>query len=306
MFNVLHLLANIENDIEGDVNSLSIRAVGAAVLLLVILLSVSVLIVNNKKYKSLKKPLFVAIVATITVPSLLLVGSTIYINALSESKGPVHWHTDVEFWVCGQEIELRDPYAFLSNKIGTNTYHEHDDKRIHLEGVVINKDFDASLEKFMQVTEGIITDAQIIIATEPQIFENDTDGDVPRGDEQVVRDFVVNDSDGKPVVSVQNGADCGDAGPGEVQAFLMRYEESDKTYDQIKLEDPKRYVMRDESVVPPGDCLIVEFDVAKDSTDRLCQQYGVRDVDRCTEFGVDEFNPKLCTIRQIITTGEEQ
>ena len=301
--NLLELVASATGDIEGEINSFSIRAIGIASLVLVVLLGIAAVIVKNKKYHSLKTPLFVAIASTIILPSLLLVGSTIYINAISESKGPVHWHTDIEFWVCGQEIELRDPYAFLSNKIGTSTYHEHDDKRIHLEGVVIEKEFDASLEKFMQVTEGGITDGQLIIATTEDLFENDTDGDVPRGDEQVVRDLVAYDGDGRPVVEVKNGDSCGSSGPGEIQAFLMRYNKDDDTYTQTKLEDPKRYTLRDESIVPPGDCLIVEFDTSKDRTDRLCQQYGVRDADRCTEFGVSEFNPDLCNIRQISTSG---
>lgn len=297
----LNILAQTEpvDDIEGDVNSLSIRAIGYAVVLLILLLVLATVIVKNKRYHALKTPLFVAIAATIVVPSLILVGSTIYINAISESKGPVHWHTDIEFWVCGQEIELRDPYAFLSNKIGTSTYHEHDDKRIHLEGVVIEKEYDASLEKFMAVTEGAITNEQIIIATDPDLFENDTDGDVPDGPEQAARDLVVLDGDDKPVVSARNGDSCGDRGPGEVQAFLYRYEDGTDTYTQTKLEEPGRYIMRDESIVPPGDCLIVEFDVSKQYTDRLCQQYGVRDSERCTEFGVSEFNPDLCNLTQI-------
>jgi hypothetical protein len=304
MFTVLQILANTRTDIESDINALSIRTIGVASLVLVVLLVLAAIIVNNKRYKSLKTPLFVLIAATITLPSLLLVGSTVYINAISESKGPVHWHTDIEFWVCGQEIELRDPYAFLSNKIGTSTYHEHDDKRIHLEGVVIEKEFDASLEKFMEVTEGGITSGQLIVATDPQLFENDTDGDIPRGDEQTVRDLVAYDKDEKPVISAQNGDSCGESGPGEVQAFLMRYDEGGNTYSQIKLADPKSYIMRDESIVPPGDCLIVEFDVPKNSTDRLCQQYGVRDRDRCTEFGVSEFNEELCNLRQVEVGGE--
>jgi hypothetical protein len=63
--------------------------------------------------------------------------------------------------------------------------------------------------------------------------------------------------------------------------------------------------MREESIVPPGDCLIVEFAMPKKSTDRLCQQYGVRDVDRCTEFGVSEFNPELCNLKQLEFGGED-
>ncbi len=294
-------------DINGDIKALSIRVIGVASLVLIVLLVLAAITVKNKKFHGLKTPLFVLIASTIILPSLLLVGSTVYVNVQSESKGPVHWHTDIEFWVCGQEVELRDPYAFLSNKVGTSVYHEHDDKRIHLEGVVFEKEFDASLEKFMQVTEGAITNDQIIIATDEQLFENDLDGDVPRGDEQIVRDLVVQDGDGKPVIQARNGDSCGEAGTGEVQAFLMRYnDDGSNTYTQTKLDEPKKYIMRDESIVPPGDCLIVEFDTAKDSTDRLCQQYGVRDQDRCTEFGVSEFNPELCNLKQVEMEGGDR
>jgi hypothetical protein len=128
MNTLIHTLASAgTTDIEEQINSLSINSIMIASLLLVILLGIAAVVVNNKKYEFVKVPLFVAIAATIILPSLLLMGSTVYVNTISESKGPVHWHTDIEFWVCGQEIELRNPTGFLSNKIGTSTYHEHDD-----------------------------------------------------------------------------------------------------------------------------------------------------------------------------------
>ena len=240
MLNTLSIFANTASDIEGDINSFSIKAIGIASLVLVVLLAIASFTVKNKKYHAFKMPLFIMITSTIILPSLLLVGSTIYINAISESKGPVHWHTDIEYWVCGQEIELRDPYEFLSNKIGTATYHEHDDKRIHLEGVVIEKDYDASLEKFMAVTEGAISDEQLIIATESTVFENDTDGDLPDiNTKELVKSYVVNDGDGRPVISVRNGDPCGNDQPGEIQAFLYRYNKENDTYTQTKLDEPK-------------------------------------------------------------------
>jgi hypothetical protein len=296
------LAAAGSTDIEAEINSLSVNSVLIAALVLVVLLLLATQVVKNKKLAFLKTPLFVAIAATIVIPSLLLMGSTVYVNTISESKGPVHWHTDIEFWVCGEEIELRNPTGFLSNKIGTSTYHEHDDKRIHLEGVVIEKEYDASLEKFMDVTDGFISDSRLVIATEESIFENDTDGDIPSGNQDAVREYLVRNEDGLYQIAVENGQTCDESQPGEVQVFLLRYNEGSSTYTQTKLEEPERYIMRDESIVPPGDCVIVEFDVSKTSTDRLCQQYGVRDVDRCTEFGVSEFNPDLCNIKQEIIT----
>jgi hypothetical protein len=293
-------------DIETQINSLSINTILIASLVLVVLLGIASVVVGNKKYEVLKLPLFIAIAATIIFPSLLLMGSTVYVNTISESKGPVHWHTDIEFWVCGQEIELRNPTGFLSNKIGTSTYHEHDDKRIHLEGVVIKKEYDASLEKFMDVTDGKITNTTLLIATEDSIFENDIDGDVPRGDEEVVRQYLTRNSQGQAQLSLENGQTCGFNQPAEVQVFLFRYNGENDTYTQTKLENPERYIMRDESVVPPGDCLIVEFDVTKSSTDRLCKQYGVRDSIRCTEFGVSQFNPQLCNLQMVLTEDQQQ
>lgn len=287
-------------DLEAQIADLSIRSVLIATVLLVILLALAALVVKDQDKHHVKKPLFILISLTIVIPTMIMAVSTVWLNVKSESGGPVHWHTDIEFWVCNQEIELRDPTAFLSNKIGTSTYHEHDDKRIHLEGVVVKKDYDASLEKFMDVTGGSISSTNLIIPTnKDSIFENDIDGDKNTGNKAVVQNFVKNVDDNQKVVAVENGQNCGEGQPAEVQAFLLRYEKEDDTYYQVKLDDPGSYIMRDESIVPPGDCVIVEFDQPKDRTDYLCEQYGVRDADRCTEFGVSSFNPELCNIRQV-------
>ncbi len=295
---MLSLIASTDGDIESQISALSIRLVLGASLLLITLVLVSSKVISQKKYKKLKKPLFMALAATIIVPSLVLTGSTIYINTISDSKGPVHWHTDIEFWVCGQEIELRDPYEFLSNKVGTSTYHEHDDKRIHLEGVVVDKEYDASLDKFMKVTGGELTQEKLVIPTEPAVFENDIDGDKVSNNQELVQKMVSVDSEGRSILTAQNGLGCSTDGYAEIQAFLLRYNKESETYAQTKLSDPSGYVMRDESTVPPGDCVIVEFDMLKSRTDKLCQQYGIRDETRCVEFGVSSYNPKLCNIRE--------
>lgn len=300
----LSRLAEVSSDIEGTINSFSIRVVLIASLVLILLLVISSRVVTKKKYHKFKKPLFIMIVLTIALPSLLMTGSTIYLNSISDSKGPVHWHTDIEFWVCGEEIELRDPYAFLSNKVGTSTYHEHNDKRIHLEGVVVDKEHDASLGKFMEVTGGSVTADTLVIPTEPNPFEDDVDGDKPAGtNQELVRSFLGTDAEGRSTLTMQNGRGCSPTGGyGEIQAFLLSYNKSNDTYTQTKLPVPAAYVMRDESTVPPGDCLIVEYDMVKSRTDKLCQQYGVRDANRCVEFGVHSYNPDLCNIREA-TTG---
>jgi hypothetical protein len=295
---ILKIIASTSGDIESKINSFSIKTVLVSILILALLLLISTRIVKAKKLEKLKKPIFILIVLAITIPSLLMTGSTIYLNTISDSKGPVHWHTDIEFWACGQEIEIRDPYAFLSNKVGTSTYHEHDDKRIHLEGVVIDKEEDSSLEKFMRVTGGSIEENKLVIPTEPNPFEDDVDGDKVTGDQERVRSFLGKDADGRSILSLENGNGCSDQGYAEVQAFLYTFNKQDDTYTQAKLDNPASYTMRDESTVPPGDCLIVEYDIVKATTDKLCQQFGVRDSVRCVEFGVSTYNPDLCNVRQ--------
>ncbi len=301
-------------DLEQDIIRLATNTVLIASLALLATTAVAILLNKKAKKKTFKKyslPLFLIMTIAMAGSTLVLFGSTIYLNTVAESKGPVHWHTDIEFWACNAELELRDPHGFLSNKIGTATYHEHNDKRIHLEGVVVKKSYDASLEKFMQVTGGYITSDSLgfPLNSDPSKYTatpNHQDGDIhlPSSFTQLERHIVHGDKG--PVLALRNGEASCDGEPAELQAFLIRYNKEDETYTQTKLESPKDYVMRDESVVPPGDCVIVEFSPRKDRTNRLCQQYGVRDSRRCVEFGVKEYNPDLCNIREVVESGGAQ
>lgn len=295
-------------DLEHQITSLAIRAVFIAAVSLIVLTILAVL--TKDRAPKLKLPIFIMMATAMVGTTLFLMGSTVYLNMKSESGGPVHWHTDIEFWACGAELELRDPTGFLSNKIGSSTYHEHNDKRIHLEGVVVRKSYDASLEKFMEVTGGYVNSTGIAVPLNSEQNEwfaqgEKIDGDATRPENIDLTDFVTYDGEGMPVAELKNGRGCGDSSePAEVQAFVYRFNKGDNTYIQEKLDDPARYIMRDESVVPPGDCLIVEYNTPRDTTDKLCEQFGVRDATRCTEFGVKEYNPELCNIREI--TGGAQ
>ncbi len=294
-------------DLEQQIITLGIRTTLIAAFLLVV---ASVTAILLKKHKSFKLPLFILMAGTLVVSTVILFGSTIYLNTHADSKGPVHWHADIEFWACDAELNLRDPHGTLSNKIGTATYHEHNDKRIHLEGVVVKKAEDASLEKFMRVVDGYVTYTAMAVPLNEDPAEWFASGDQLDGDEQnterfnQLRSFVNNGSKG-PYMELKNGALC-NGKPAELQAFLYTYDEANKTYSQRKLDDPAKYIMRDESVVPPGDCLIIDFDVNKPRTDKLCRQYGVRDTLRCEEFGVEEPSAELCNLRQTAGQGGNQ
>lgn len=305
---MLHL-ATQTVDLEQQINQLGLRTVLIASLILIGCTIIATLLKDH--YPKLKLPLFLTMAGTLVVSTLLLLGSTVYLNTKAESNGPVHWHADIEFWACGTELELRNPVGALSNKIGTATYHEHNDKRIHLEGVVVKKAEDASLGKFMRVIGGEISDSALIVpldkdqdrwfADKPERIDGDAhhpeNHSLALGGGQWVKEV----KDGS-VVTYLNGRQCsgGDEAPAEVQVFVYSYDDSAKTYSQRKLERPAEYIMRDESVVPPGDCVIVEYDVPKDRTNKLCRQYGLRDEKRCVEFGVKEFSPDLCNAREVI------
>jgi hypothetical protein len=251
------LASGYGEDLEATITSLSIKAVTwGSVLLVGLVLSAIVLKKlkgKRRKQASWEMPLFLSIVGTILGISVFLVGSTIYLNTVSSSKGPVHWHADFEIWACGEPItahlangedvdHLKDPQGRLSNKIGTATYHEHNDKRIHLEGVVVEPK-DASLGKFFHVIGGSLTASSMVVPT--------NDGN---------RSFA-------------NGQRCGDTA-GQVQVFAFKQNE-DKTYSQQKLTDPASYVISPNPNVPPADCLIFEFDRPKAKTDKLCRSYRV-------------------------------
>ena len=131
--------------------SVSSNLVISAFLIIAVFVILTVLV--KEKGETLKKILFGGIVLPVIIVTIFLVGSTIYLNLSSATGGPVHWHADFQVWNCGQKVDLVDPQG-LSNKVGTATFHEHNDNRIHVEGVVINQS-DASLGNFFKFIGGL-------------------------------------------------------------------------------------------------------------------------------------------------------
>jgi len=292
-------------DLEDEIASLSTNAtIGAAISILVLIIFAAL---TRDKWPKLKMPLFIMIAFTMASSFFLLAGATIYLNVKSDTGGPVHWHADFEVWACGNELELRDPYEFLSNKIGTATLHEHDDRRIHLEGVPVETEVDATLGKFMYVVGGAITDQALLVplnsVDEGGYFENDLDGDGATDlNASQIDPFIIEDGEG-PVARFIEGQKCGDQ-EAVVNVFRYRIDQESKTYYQEKLENPRDYVIRDKSVVPDGDCVIFEFGPNRDKTDKLCPQYGIADINRCAAFGVAEEARGICTLTEVDPPGD--
>ena len=139
----------------------------AAVAFLALIL-ISVLF--KKKLKDAHKKILFILIAllVISVTAYLVIGS-IYLNVVSETKGPIHWHADFEIWICEEEINLKDPKPPLS-VLGSPLLHEHNDNRMHVEGVVLQKE-DVSLGAFFHVIGGKLSEEQIIVPTNEGIVE---------------------------------------------------------------------------------------------------------------------------------------
>lgn len=211
--------------------------IGTILLFFLTLLSLRI----KKMHKALKIVLFSTISGTVLIVTCFLGASTIFLNTISASSGPVHWHADFEIWNCGKEVDVKDPVGF-SNKIGTPILHEHNDKRIHLEGVVVHKE-DASLGRFFTVVGGDITPISFSVPTNNGILTRTS----------------------------------GDKCPSNVSAFLQVfvYTVKDRLYSQQKLLYPQNYIISPQGNVPPADCIIIEFDEPKAQTDKLCRSYKV-------------------------------
>lgn len=214
----------------------SLIAIGIAASTAVFFVLISVL--KKEASETLKKFLFTAIAIPIVLATFYLSGSTIYLNLSSATGGPVHWHADFEIWDCGKKLDLVDPTG-LSNRVGTATFHEHGDNRIHVEGVVADPQ-DANLGNFFRFIGGELEDDRITVPTTEGFIHRDN-RDECQGEE------------------------------GFVQIFV--YQTHDKVFQQKKLLDPKTYVISPHGNVPPGDCVILEFDLPKEKTDKLCEFY---------------------------------
>src|SRR3989344_7060076 len=202
-------------------------------------------LVHEFQNERAKKTLFIIFSLVVLSTTAYLAAETIYKNVTSITGGPVHWHADFEIFSCGDGIELLDPTGF-SNRVGTPVLHEHNDLRIHAEGV-LKKLSDASLAKFFEVIGGSLDYGSLVVPTN------------------------------SGTVSLQDGDICGDGRPGTLQVFL--WETIDGIATQRKLADYPPYVMKPEALVPPGDCIIFEFmPEINEKTENICNQYEAADI----------------------------
>lgn len=230
---------------EGDIASLksmSIKYISAAGTIAIALVLIALF--WKKKTEEAKTLLFLGIALPILFATIYSAGSTIYLNLASHTKGPVHWHADYEIWDCGSKIDLVRPEG-ISNRVGSAVFHEHNDNRIHVEGVVVDK-AEVDLHNFFETIGGMLSKSALYLPTDNG-FAEIKEGDLCNGREAKLQVFLykaINPDDAKNWV-----------------------------FEQQKLEDFENYVLAPYSNVPPGDCIIIEFDEEKEKTGHICETY---------------------------------
>jgi len=140
-----------------------LTAVGYGSLIFGILIII-ILLFHKVMNDAVKRIVYFLIIIITSLVTIYLVLTTLHLNIISETKGPVHWHADFEILVCDKEIKLPEPKG-LSNKQGVDLMHAHDDNRIHVEGVLLYKK-QASLGAFFHVIGGSISSDGIKIPTD--------------------------------------------------------------------------------------------------------------------------------------------
>ena len=140
-----------------------LQAVGYGSLIFGILI-VIILLFHKKMNDVTKKIVYFLVIIVTSFVTIYIILTTLHLNIISETKGPVHWHADFEIWVCGKELKIAAPKG-MSNKQGTDLIHAHNDNRIHVEGVLLDKK-EASLGAFFHDVGGSLSSDGMKIPTD--------------------------------------------------------------------------------------------------------------------------------------------
>jgi hypothetical protein len=166
-------------------DSLSAIYIAGSFALLVLIIS---LLTHRHFEENHKRLAFLLIAIPVVLASLYIVASTIYLNAISVTQGPVHWHADYKVIVCNETLELVDP-GFLSNYVGRPDLHEHNDNRIHVEGRVMKFE-DVELRSYFEAVGGKLSDDEISYMTKDGLITKKNGQKCPNGKEGNLKIFV--------------------------------------------------------------------------------------------------------------------
>ncbi|MBI2136520.1 hypothetical protein HYU06_05605 [Candidatus Woesearchaeota archaeon] len=205
-----------------DFTSLSLNLVYAASIISALALFWYFTLKNPHQFH--KRIVFDVVAVVVVIATLFMISSTLYLNFASPTKGPVHWHADYEIMLCDQHYELAEPKGML-NRVGTNTMHEHNDNRIHIEGVPRTLE-EVALGEFFEKVDSHLA----------------------------MEEFSMHSNKGE--ITVKNGQMCN----GKAAALSVFVEKQfGRERKWSKLENAVEYVISPYGTVPPGDRLKIIF-----------------------------------------------
>lgn len=163
-----------------------VPTVGAGVFLLAIA-TITALWTEDQLPEKYKSALMSVFLLAILVPTIFSVAAFVHRSTTTWSGGEVHYHADYEVVVQNdtgqyQQLDLIDPSRFcegtthestymceLNDRTGTVEYHEHNDRRIHLEGAFREREH-ATLSAFFRTFGGELTNDRLVYPTNDKVW----------------------------------------------------------------------------------------------------------------------------------------
>lgn len=217
----------------------------------------------RQKNPSYKLPLFVCFSVLIGGTSLTLATSGINLVANSPT-GPTDRQSDVSFWLCDRELNLRSYPAYSQNYLGSPVRFTKNDV-FYYQGIPTSQS-DMELGTIADDLNGYLSNASMVLPLkEKQPFK---DG-LPIGD---LQKFINTRKDGIYSNAVSNTS-CNDNQFAEVQLFEFIYDPISQDFKQRKIDQVSSYVLSDNQTNIPT-CILVEFAPSKDKTDKFCKSMG--------------------------------
>jgi hypothetical protein len=169
-----------------DFTAYTVEAIGLGTFALAVLTIVSVWKEDDLSEQG-KTILMSGFLLAILLPSMFVAGAYIQRTTTSWSGGEIHYHADYEVIVQGEggeyeQLDLIDPSRFcqetrhestymceLNDRTGATEYHEHDDRRIHLEGTFWERE-DATLSAFFETFGGELSNDRLVYPTNDRVY----------------------------------------------------------------------------------------------------------------------------------------
>lgn len=238
--------------------------------LLIFLGLVSELLVNRKQ--KTKFFLFTSMSLVVGLPSLFLWGSSLFLNVFSDSGGKVSWRAGLEVWACGIHIKPKPQPTWV------------DGSTLVFEDIYFNLSKELSLTNVLANNGAKIGGGNLRLAVD----QNAINQLGPQ--ERSLIDDKLSLVDGQLEINLRSGQNCQQI-PSELQIFVYQADENGQGYQQTKLtpgvkinqpisrletearelSQEQDYVYTPAESMPPGDCLIIELDVPKESTNKVCK-----------------------------------